>query len=67
MSHASLRVRSETVGALRQITDDTGGRSKKDALHPRLTLSGEGKKAATEAGVYRLPAGAIIAVSRLPQ
>jgi DNA-directed RNA polymerase subunit beta' len=45
----------------RVVTDDTGGRSKKDALHPRLTLTGSGAKA-KEAGVYRLPAGAIIAV-----
>jgi DNA-directed RNA polymerase subunit beta' len=43
----------------RVVTDDTGGRSKKDALHPRLTLTGAKAK---EAGVYRLPAGAIVAV-----
>ena len=43
----------------RVVTDDTGGRTKKDALHPRLTLTGDKAK---EAGVYRLPAGAIIAV-----
>jgi DNA-directed RNA polymerase subunit beta' len=43
----------------RVVTDDTGGRSKKDALHPRLTLTGAKAK---EAGVYRLPAGAIIAI-----
>ncbi len=46
----------------RVVTEDSGGRSKKDSLHPRLTLTGSGKKAAEEAGVYRLPAGAIIAV-----
>ncbi|MDQ3483729.1 MAG: DNA-directed RNA polymerase subunit beta', partial [Pseudomonadota bacterium] len=43
----------------RVVTDDTGGRLKKDALHPRLTLTGAN---AEEAGVYRLPANAIIAI-----
>jgi DNA-directed RNA polymerase subunit beta' len=43
----------------RVVTDDTGSKSKKEALHPRLTLTGEKAK---EAGVYRLASGAIVAV-----
>ncbi len=43
----------------RVVTEDTGSKSKKEALHPRLTLTGKGVK---EAGVYRLAAGAIVAV-----
>ncbi|HEX5238764.1 MAG TPA: DNA-directed RNA polymerase subunit beta' [Sphingomicrobium sp.] len=43
----------------RVVTDDTGGKSKKESLHPRLTLTGDKAK---EAGVYRLASGAIIAV-----
>ncbi|MFL6752018.1 MAG: DNA-directed RNA polymerase subunit beta', partial [Sphingomicrobium sp.] len=43
----------------RVVTDDTGSKSKKEALHPRLTLTGAKAK---EAGVYRLAAGAIVAV-----
>ena len=40
------------------VTDDTA-KSKKETLHPRLTLTGEKAK---EAGVYRLAPGAIVAV-----
>jgi DNA-directed RNA polymerase subunit beta' len=43
----------------RVVTDDTGSKSKKEALHPRLTLTGA---KAEEAGVYRLAPGAIVAV-----
>jgi DNA-directed RNA polymerase subunit beta' len=43
----------------RVVTDDTGSKSKKEALHPRLTLTGAKAK---EAGVYRLASGAIVAV-----
>jgi DNA-directed RNA polymerase subunit beta' len=43
----------------RVVTDDTGSKSKKETLHPRLTLSGKSDK---EAGVYRLAAGAIVAI-----
>src|SRR5947199_405203 len=41
----------------RVVIDDTGSKSKKEALHPRLTLTGKGAK---EAGVYRLAAGTIV-------
>ena len=43
----------------RVVTEDTGSKSKKEALHPRLTLTGDKAK---EAGVYRLASGAIVAV-----
>jgi DNA-directed RNA polymerase subunit beta' len=43
----------------RVVTEDTGSKSKKEALHPRLTLTGAKAK---EAGVYRLASGAIVAV-----
>jgi DNA-directed RNA polymerase subunit beta' len=43
----------------RVVTEDTGSKSKKESLHPRLTLTGAKAK---EAGVYRLASGAIIAV-----
>src|SRR5206468_3660910 len=43
----------------RVVTDDTGSKSKKESLHPRLTLTGAKAK---EAGVYRLASGAIVAV-----
>lgn len=52
----------ESTGITQRVVTEDTGRSKKDNLQPRLTLTGEGKKAAAEAGVYRLPAGAIIAV-----
>ena len=44
--------------AQRVVTDDAA-KSKKEDLRPRLTLTGKGAK---EAGVYRLAAGAIVAV-----
>src|SRR5688572_14814664 len=43
----------------RVVTEDTGSKSKKESLQPRLTLTGKGKG---EDGVYRLAAGAIVAV-----
>jgi DNA-directed RNA polymerase subunit beta' len=43
----------------RVVTDDTGSKSKKEALHPRLTLAGKSDK---EALVYRLAPGAIVAI-----
>src|SRR5204862_309101 len=46
----------EAVGV---VADDTGSKSKKESLHPRLTLTGAKAK---EAGVYRLASGAIVAV-----
>ncbi|MFP5328887.1 MAG: DNA-directed RNA polymerase subunit beta', partial [Alphaproteobacteria bacterium] len=49
----------ESTGITQRVVTEDTGRSKKDSLHPRLTLMG-GK--AKEAGVYRLPTGAIIAV-----
>ncbi len=52
----------ESTGITQRVVTEDAGRSKKENLQPRLTLTGEGKKAAKEAGVYRLPAGAIIAV-----
>src|SRR5215207_5035889 len=56
-------VTDEATGiAQREITEDMA-KSKKDTLHPRLTLiGGDGKAAAKEAAVYRLASGAIIAV-----
>jgi DNA-directed RNA polymerase subunit beta' len=52
----------ESTGITQRVVTEDTGRSKKDNLQPRLTLTGEGKKAAKESGVYRLPAGAIIAI-----
>ncbi|HUE80247.1 MAG TPA: DNA-directed RNA polymerase subunit beta' [Sphingomicrobium sp.] len=52
-------VTDEATGiAQREITEDMA-KSKKDSLHPRLTLMGEDAK---EAAVYRLATGAIIAI-----
>jgi DNA-directed RNA polymerase subunit beta' len=52
----------ESTGITQRVVIEDTGRAKKDALHPRLTLAGKGKEAATDAAVYRLPTGAIIAV-----
>ena len=49
----------ESTGIAQRVVTDDMGKSKKDSLHPRLTLAG-GK--AEEAGVYRLAPGAIVAV-----
>jgi DNA-directed RNA polymerase subunit beta' len=49
----------ESTGITQRVVTEDTGRSKKDSLHPRLTLMGA---KAEEAAVYRLPAGAIIAV-----
>ena len=49
----------ESTGIAQRVVTDDMGKSKKDSLHPRLTLTG-GK--AEEAGVYRLAPGAIVAV-----
>jgi DNA-directed RNA polymerase subunit beta' len=49
----------ESTGIAQRVVTDDMGKSKKDALHPRLTLTG-GK--AEEAGVYRLAPGAIVAI-----
>src|SRR6187551_2388994 len=49
----------ESTGITQRVVTDDMGKSKKDSLHPRLTLTG-GK--AEEAGVYRLAPGAIVAV-----
>jgi DNA-directed RNA polymerase subunit beta' len=49
----------ESTGITQRVVTDDAAKSKKDTPHPRLTLTGE---KATEAGVYRLAAGAIVAV-----
>jgi DNA-directed RNA polymerase subunit beta' len=49
----------ESTGITQRVVTDDNAKSKKDLLHPRLTLTGKGAK---EAGVYRLAAGAIVAV-----
>jgi len=49
----------ESTGISQRVVTDDTAKSKKETLHPRLTLTGSGAK---EAGVYRLTAGAIIAV-----
>jgi len=49
----------ESTGITQRVVTEDTGRSKKDSLHSRLTLMGAKAK---EAGVYRLPAGAIIAI-----
>jgi DNA-directed RNA polymerase subunit beta' len=49
----------ESTGITQRVVTDDMAKSKKDTLHPRLTLTG-GK--AEEAGVYRLAPGAIVAV-----
>src|SRR5918997_394329 len=49
----------ESTGITQRVVTDDNAKSKKDSLHPRLTLTG-GK--ASEAGVYRLAPGAIVAV-----
>ncbi|HEX6605021.1 MAG TPA: DNA-directed RNA polymerase subunit beta', partial [Sphingomicrobium sp.] len=49
----------ESTGITQRVVTDDTTKSKKESLHPRLTLTGKGAK---EAGVYRLAAGAIIAV-----
>ncbi len=43
----------------RVVTEDSGAKSKKESLQPRLTLTGAD---ATEAGVYRLPPNAVISI-----
>ncbi|MEJ7777526.1 MAG: DNA-directed RNA polymerase subunit beta' [Sphingomicrobium sp.] len=43
----------------RVVTEDSGAKSKKESLHPRLTLTGAD---AAEAGVYRLPPNAVISI-----
>src|SRR5215213_9119559 len=49
----------ESTGITQRVVTDDNAKSKKDMLHPRLTLSGKGAK---EAGVYRLAAGTIVAI-----
>src|SRR5678816_3259793 len=49
----------ESTGITQRVVTDDTAKSKKESLHPRLTLTG---KAAKEAGVYRLAPGAIVAV-----
>jgi DNA-directed RNA polymerase subunit beta' len=49
----------ESTGITQRVVTDDAAKSKKDTLHPRLTLTGAKAK---EAGVYRLASGAIIAV-----
>ncbi|MEO5972633.1 MAG: DNA-directed RNA polymerase subunit beta', partial [Sphingomicrobium sp.] len=49
----------ESTGIAQRVVTDDMAKSKKDSLHPRLTLTGAD---ASEAGVYRLAPGAIIAV-----
>src|SRR5690242_5161537 len=49
----------ESTGITQRVVTDDTTKSKKDTPHPRLTLTGEKAK---EAGVYRLAAGAIVAV-----
>jgi len=49
----------ESTGIAQRVVTDDNAKSKKDTLHPRLTLTG---KDAAEAGVYRLAPGAIVAI-----
>src|SRR5690349_5097178 len=49
----------ESTGITQRVVTDDTTKTKKDSLHPRLTLTGAKAK---EAGVYRLASGAIIAV-----
>src|SRR3569833_2315132 len=49
----------ESTGITQRVVTDDTTKSKKESLHPRLTLTGDKAK---EAGVYRLAPGAIIAV-----
>jgi DNA-directed RNA polymerase subunit beta' len=49
----------ESTGIAQRVVTEDNTKSKKESLHPRLTLTG---KDAGEAGVYRLAPGAIIAV-----
>ncbi|MGH6729566.1 MAG: DNA-directed RNA polymerase subunit beta', partial [Sphingomicrobium sp.] len=49
----------ESTGITQRVVTDDVAKSKKDSLHPRLTLTGKGAK---EAGVYRLAPGTIVAV-----
>ncbi|MEA3080286.1 MAG: DNA-directed polymerase subunit beta, partial [Sphingomonadales bacterium] len=49
----------EATGITQRVVTDDMAKSKKDSLHPRLTLMG---KDAKEAAVYRLAPGAIVAV-----
>src|SRR5215210_2492805 len=49
----------ESTGITQRVVTEDAAKSKKDSLHPRLTLTA-GK--AEEAGVYRLASGAIVAV-----
>jgi len=49
----------ESTGITQRVVTEDIAKSKKESLHPRLTLTGEKTK---EAGVYRLASGAIVAV-----
>jgi DNA-directed RNA polymerase subunit beta' len=49
----------ESTGIAQRVVTDDMAKSKKDALQPRLTLTGD---KAEEAGVYRLAPGAIVAI-----
>src|SRR5438067_9354128 len=49
----------ESTGITQRVVIDDTTKSKKEALHPRLTLTGAKAK---EAGVYRLASGAIVAI-----
>src|SRR5689334_18488 len=49
----------ESTGITQRVVTDDTAKSKKESLHPRLTLTGDKAK---EAGVYRLAPGAIVAV-----
>jgi DNA-directed RNA polymerase subunit beta' len=51
----------ESTGITQRVVTEDMAKSKKDSLHPRLTLTGKGKGKG-EDGVYRLAAGAIVAV-----
>src|SRR4029079_9437921 len=48
----------ESTGITQRVVTDDAAKSKKDTLHPRLTLTGAKAK---EAGVYRLASGAAVA------
>src|SRR6476469_6945920 len=50
---------TEKAGIVQRVVTEDAAKSKKEDLRPRLTLTGEGAK---EAGVYRLAAGAIVAI-----
>jgi DNA-directed RNA polymerase subunit beta' len=49
----------ESTGIAQRVITDDAAKSKKESLHPRLTLTGAD---AGEAGVYRLAPGAIVAI-----